>query len=97
VKVFLTPRARADLRAIHKYLRAKSPTGAENVLRRIRGALLQLEDQPEIGMAVADTDVRRLYVGRYPYLAYYRLTGRRIDVVHIRHTSRADVEATDLE
>jgi len=48
-------------------------------------------------MAVADTDVRRLYVGRYPYLAYYRLTGRRVDVVHIRHTSRADVEATDLE
>lgn len=92
MKVVLTPRARRDIRKIHSYLCIKSTQGAEKVVRRIREALLQLRDQPEIGTAVSETDVRRLYVGRYPYVAYYRLKPGRVEIVHIRHTSREPFE-----
>lgn len=92
MKIVLTPRARRDLREIHSYLRMKSAQGAENVVRRIRGALLQLRDQPEIGMAISGTNVRRMYVGRYSYVAFYRLKAGRLEIIHIRHTSREPIQ-----
>lgn len=96
MRVVLTSRARSDLREIYAYLQQRSPEGAENVFHRFRAAFLLLRDQPEIGAKTSEGTVRRIYVGRYPYLAYYRIRLSKVEILHVRHTSRSEPESDEL-
>ena len=79
---------RAYLQQILDFLRTRSPKGAANVLTRIETALEGLLEQPLMGHATDVVDVRVLFVGRYPYKIFYRLSGNDLEIVHIRHTAR---------
>jgi plasmid stabilization system protein ParE len=45
-----------------------------------------------MGHATNIADVRVLFVGRYPYKIFYRLSGNDLEIVHIRHTARRPSE-----
>ena len=88
MKIRYTKRAYSDLQQILDYLRTRSPKGAANVLTRFEAALEILAEQPLMGHATDVGNVRVLFVGRYPYKIFYRLSGNDVEIVHIRHTAR---------
>lgn len=96
MKVYLTPRAQQDLRLIDGYLRPRSRQGAEGIARRMRSAFILLSQKPRAGAATEHSTVRQLFIGRYPYIAYYRLTAKGLEILHIRHTSRHPIDPADL-
>jgi toxin ParE1/3/4 len=88
MRVRYTPEAFADQERIFEYLRERSPNGARNVLASILDATVQLAAQPRSGYRTDDSDVRVLFVGRYPYKIFYRIRGDVVEIAHIRHASR---------
>jgi toxin ParE1/3/4 len=87
MRVRYTPEAFADRERIFEYLRERSPSGAQNVAS-IRGAVKLLGDQPYSGYKTDDSDVRALFMIRYPYKIFYRVRDDVVEIAHIRHTSR---------
>ncbi len=84
--------ALADREAIFDYLHQRSPQGARRVMARIDTVLQLLLTQPRGGYATDMPDVRVLFVGRYPYKAFYRIRGETIEVLRLWHTSRRPPE-----
>ena len=84
----LTPRARRDRSLIYDRIAEHSPSGARNVVAAIQTTLGIIEQFPGSGRATDAPDIRSLPVPSYPYLVFYRLSGARVDVIHIRHSSR---------
>ncbi|HEX4111964.1 MAG TPA: hypothetical protein VH020_05460 [Stellaceae bacterium] len=51
--------------------------------------LEQIERAPESAQRLVQRpNVRVVPLLRYPYMIFYRMNGDRIDILHIRHTSR---------
>ena len=88
MRVRYTPGAFADRERIFEYLRERSPSGARSVMASVRDAVMLLREQPYSGYKTDNPDVRVKFVIRYPYKIFYRVRGRVIEIVHIRHTSR---------
>jgi toxin ParE1/3/4 len=89
MKVRYTKRAFSDREQILEYLQKRSPRGARNVSARLEAAAILLSKQPLAGMPTDVPDVRVLFVGRYPYKVFYRVRRGTLEILHIRHTSRA--------
>ena len=87
MKVRYTPEAFADRERIFEYLRERSAAGAKNVIASIRETVRQLEDHPLSGYETEDSNVRVIFVTRYPYKIFYRVRDE-VEILHIRHTSR---------
>jgi toxin ParE1/3/4 len=92
MKVWFTPRAFADRAAIFDYLSVRSPDGARNVVKQLRHAIDILSSQPLSGHKTDVDNVRVLFLGRYPYKIFYRVSEDTIEILHIRHTSRRPSE-----
>jgi len=88
MKLRYTLRAERDIAAIRDFLLQRSPAGARNVLSRLTTSAGRLKDQPFLGIETDAADIRVLFVGRYPYKIFYRVSGDWIDILHVRHTSR---------
>lgn len=88
MRVWYTPRAKADLDSINDYLKQRSPPGARNVLTAIYRATVFIAEQPHGAQATDNPEVRMKLVAKYPYKIFYRIGNGRIDVIHIRHTAR---------
>ncbi|MDP3898919.1 MAG: type II toxin-antitoxin system RelE/ParE family toxin [Mesorhizobium sp.] len=92
MKVVYSRRAFRDREAILDYLHKQSPVGERNVLARFEHAVRLLGDPPSSGVPTDVGNVRVLFVGRYPYKIFYKITGDTVELVHIRHTSRSPSE-----
>jgi toxin ParE1/3/4 len=57
MKVRYTSRAFVDREQIFAYLHERSPTGARNVMARIKAAIMQLRDQPSSDYRTNDPDI----------------------------------------
>jgi plasmid stabilization system protein ParE len=83
------PRALQDLRDIRAYIATHgSPAAAERVRRHLRTRIARLLDNPFIGVATSDPEIRTLPPTRYPYRIYYTVQGDDVIILHIRHTAR---------
>jgi plasmid stabilization system protein ParE len=51
----------------------------------------RLGDTPVRHRMIAQLGVHALYLGRYPYIVYYRVRRDEIAIVHIRHAGTAAV------
>ena len=92
MKVSFTPRAIADREAIFLYLSQRSPSGARNVMSRLRRGIDLLSTQPYQGPETDEDGVRVLFVGKYPYKVFYRVGEDTIEILHIRHAARRPSE-----
>jgi len=88
MKVRITPRARADIDEIRRYLQTKSPSGAHNVLRSIYAAIKFIGENPRATEETDELDVHVKVIVEYPYKMFYRIAATAVEILHIRHTSR---------
>ena len=94
MRLVYSKRALADLDQIATYYTAHaSPTIAESIGRQLLGAIVRIARHPEAAPRVSQrTQVRVATVVRYPFRIFYRVNDERIDILHIRHTSRRPSE-----
>lgn len=84
-------RAFTDIDEIVSYITERSPSGARAVLRAIYAGIRLLAEQPFASPVTNDPQVRVKTIRRYRYKIFYRVSGEVVDILHIRHTSRAPV------
>jgi len=88
MKVRYTPRAFADREAIFEYIGRHNPRAARKVKTFMVKRIGQLGDAPIRHRMIVRLGVHALYLGRYPYIVYYRAGRDEIAIVHIRHVAR---------
>lgn len=91
--VELTATALRQLDDLLTYIEERSPQGAASVKARLQRRFAMLAEHPLIGSATDRPGVRRVLAKPYPYAVFYRVTGDRVIVQRIRHTSRRTVES----
>jgi addiction module RelE/StbE family toxin len=96
MKVRYTRRALSDVASIAEYIHQHNPAAAQRVEAAIRSTVEMLTDFPKIGRECSELSARSLGVPRYPYTVYYRVRGKRVSILHIRHDSRKPVKRGDL-
>ena len=88
MKVRYTPRAFADREEIFAYLDERNPRVAREVKAFIKGRIANLGGNPRRSPLVKELGVLAHWLGRYPYIIYYRISGDEVWIVHIRHAAR---------
>jgi toxin ParE1/3/4 len=88
MRVRYTPRAFADREAIFEYINRRNPRAAREVIAFFVKRIARLGDAPVRHRTVPQLGVHALYLGRYPYIVYYRVGRDEISIVHIRHAAR---------
>jgi toxin ParE1/3/4 len=89
MKVVFTAAAQNDLRDIGEWLATCYPVLAPHVERRIRDVVARIGRWPESAPPTAGGgDVRVVPAGRYPYRIFYRVSGDRLEILHIHHAAR---------
>jgi plasmid stabilization system protein ParE len=73
------------------YIEARSPSGAENVKRRLQDVIDILADHPHSGSATNKEKLRRFVVNPYPYVIFYRTEATGIAIHAVRHSSRRPI------
>jgi toxin ParE1/3/4 len=84
-------RAAADIDAMVSYIRERSPDGARNVLYAIYAGVQLIVEQPLASPVTDDSNVRVKVIQRYRYKIFYSVSADVIEILHIRHSSRAPV------
>jgi plasmid stabilization system protein ParE len=85
VKVRYTRRALRQMTEVLEYIEARSPSGAENVKRRLQGIIDLLADHPN---SINKGNLRRFVVIPYPYVIFYRADPTGIVIHGVRHAAR---------
>jgi addiction module RelE/StbE family toxin len=88
MNIVLSPRATRDLRAIAAHIRKENPPAAQAVLTTIAASIDALREHPRLGRKTAKAGVRRLPIPGTNYLAYYRIAGEEVRVLHVRDGRR---------
>ncbi len=84
-----TPRAARDLDAILSYMLNQNRLAAVALAGTIDNAIARISDFPESAPRVVFAEgIRVLTLSRLPYRLFYRIRPDRIEILHIRHTSR---------
>jgi plasmid stabilization system protein ParE len=84
--VVLTEKAESDLDAIHEHYREVVGAGtAIEVISTILQCFRQLEQFPGSGRPSVMPDVRELVLGRYPFIAPYRVANGQVQVLRVLH------------
>ena len=88
MRVRYTPRAFADREAIFRYLDERDPRAAQKVKAFIKKRIGDLTYSPRRARIVKELGLHALWLGRYPYIVYYRVNGDEVLIIHIRHGAR---------
>jgi len=88
MKIRYTPRAFADREEIFGYLDQRNPRAAREVKRFIKERVAALADLPRRSPVIKRLGVHAHWLGRYPYVIYYRIMRSEVWIIHIRHVAR---------
>ena len=88
MRVRYTARAFADREAIFEYLDRRNPRTARDVKAYIHKRAMELGELSRRSPLVPGLDVHALWLGRYPYIVYYRVGQDEVSIIHIRHAAR---------
>jgi len=74
-----------DLVRLREFIAQHNPNAAERISKRLRGAILELVKQPQIGRLVPDLpgEVREFIFGKY--VVRYEVRARELCVLRIWH------------
>jgi toxin ParE1/3/4 len=70
------------------YIEARSPSGAEQVKKRLHDVVDLLADHPNSGRTASKHDLRRFVVVPYPYVIFYRVDATGLVIHGVRHGAR---------
>src|SRR4051794_30138882 len=90
-RVVITDRALKDLREIRDYIARKSPDNAADFLRKILDRIDTIEGSPEAYPKAPEDDVVPYTLRQYilkPYRILYRVQGKNVQILHVRHGAR---------
>ncbi|MFB9270225.1 type II toxin-antitoxin system RelE/ParE family toxin [Bradyrhizobium erythrophlei] len=98
MKLVFSRQALADLDEIATYYSVNaSPAVAAAIEHRFRSVIDRICKAPEAAPRVSGRDtVRVVTVLRYPFRIFYRVRGDTVDILHIRHTSRAPFSPPEI-
>lgn len=92
-RLIWTGPALADIHRLYQFLALKSQDAARRAVGAIRSQVRILQDQPEVGRALADTDPEYrtwlIEFGDSGYVVLYRFDGRQISILAVRHQREA--------
>lgn len=71
------------------YAHKASPEIAERFVTSVEAGIAEVTADPERWRVVAEPEIRRCILQRFPYVVYYRWTERRVVVYAVMHSSRA--------
>jgi plasmid stabilization system protein ParE len=91
VKVRYTRRALRQMTEVLDYIEARSPSGAENVKKRLQSIIDLLAEHPNSGRATNKGNLRRFVVSPYPYVIFYHADATGIVIHGIRHAARRPI------
>lgn len=89
--LYVTRRAAAEIER-HAEWWSKNRLAAPGAIRKdLEAAFRVLKEHPGMGSAVDEaesTEVRRVYVDRIHYWVYFRVRGRRLEILSVWHAAR---------
>ena len=91
LELFISRRAAREIDRIAGWWAVNRPAAPGAVRADIEAAFALLIEQPSMGGEVtqaSSADIRRLHVDRIRYWVYYRVRGKRLEVVSVWHSSR---------
>lgn len=88
MKVRVTATALIEIENIFAYLSAKNPLAAKSVVARVGEKIAKLAEFPLIAQISDEPGVRRMPVGRYPFMILYTVENDEVVVLHVRHGAR---------
>ena len=99
MKIVFSRQALTDLDEIATYYSTRaSPAVAAAIERRFRDVIDHIGRTPEAAPRVSQrSTVRAMTVLRYPFRIFYRVRSDAVDILHIRHTSRAPFTPPDSD
>ena len=85
MNLFFSRSAIHDLVRLREFIAQHNPNAAERISKRLRGAILKLVKQPQIGRPVPDLpgEVREFIFGKY--VVRYEVRARELFVLRIWH------------
>ena len=78
----------SDLIAVRSYIAETSPVMMRVVEERIRSAVEQLRDEPELGRPRRVGNARELAVPGTPFSVAYRVLSRQIEILAVIHVQK---------
>jgi plasmid stabilization system protein ParE len=90
-RVIWSARSRRDIEGIHAYIAQVAPLAAGRFASRLIAAVESLTDQPHRGRALYG-EVREM-VAIKPYVVRYRVKGRAVQIIRIKHGAQEPDEA----
>ena len=91
LELFISRRAAREIDRIAGWWAANRPAAPGAVRHDLEAVFSLLVEQPGIGSEVTEAsspDIRRFFVDRIRYWVYYRVRGKRLEVVSVWHSSR---------
>jgi toxin ParE1/3/4 len=89
MRVVYTWPATRDLHDILEYQRSEWPGTIERFTNRLSAVEEHLGAHPNAAAAIRErTNVRTIMLRPFPYRMFYRVLEDKIEILHIRHTSR---------
>ena len=93
MKVVMHPSVHSDLELILEWLNSERPGVVSLFLRQIDEAVARIAVWPRLAPTVGlGNDVRVITLSHYPYRIFYRVGSDAVEILHVRHTSRAPWE-----
>jgi toxin ParE1/3/4 len=86
-----------DLRFAVAYVREDNPAAARRLYETVRKQVLLLDTFPEFGRAGRVEGTRELVISGWPYIVTYRIVGREIRILAVRHAAREWPESFPIE
>ena len=88
MKVRYSARARAQMNAIHEYIRERNESAATVVIFRIRQTAITLSEWPRLGRQTDEADVCMIPVPHLPFVIFYRVEVGTITILNVRHSAQ---------
>lgn len=88
MRVRYTATAADELDEILAYIAERNRPAGTALALRIERTVASLLEFPEMAQMTDESGVRRMPVGRYPFMIFYAVEGDELVVLHIRHTAR---------
>jgi toxin ParE1/3/4 len=85
MKLIFSRSAVGDLIRLREFIAQHSPSAAQRISERLRGAIVELINHPQIGRPVPDVpgEIRELIFGKY--VVRYEVRSQRLYVLRVWH------------